>query len=83
MLEDCVALIRSTASSLVDDGKKIIDLMHSDGRVVGPDALDELGVQARANTGVPGRVKRLVHMCAFIPQIGQYLAGVLGEKLSP
>lgn len=82
-LEDDVALIRSTASSLADEGHEIVALMHSYGGVVGTDALYGMSTTERAKSGLKGGLKRLVYMCAFIPQKGQSLAGIFGGAMPP
>lgn len=82
-LEDDVALIRNAASSLADEGHEIVVLMHSYGGVVGTDALYGLGTKTRAKKGLSGGVRRLIYMCAFIPRMGQSLAGIFGGGLPP
>lgn len=81
--EDDVKLIRDTATTLADEGKEIIALMHSYGGVVGTDALYDLSLQSRSTAGLNGGIRRLVYMCAFIPQKGQSLAGIFGGGLPP
>jgi pimeloyl-ACP methyl ester carboxylesterase len=82
-LDDDVALIRSTASSLADEEQEIVALMHSYGGVVGTDALYGLSTTERAKSGLKGGLKRLLYMCAFIPQKGQSLAGIFGGRMPP
>jgi pimeloyl-ACP methyl ester carboxylesterase len=82
-LADDIALIRDTASTLADDGKEIIVLMHSYGGVVGTDALYGLSTSERVRQGFKGVLKRLVYMRAFIPHKGQSLSGIFGGGLPP
>jgi pimeloyl-ACP methyl ester carboxylesterase len=82
-LEDDVALIRTTALKLANEGQEIVALLHSYGGVVGTDALYGLSVTERAKQGLKGGLKRLVYMCAFIPQNGQSLAGIFGGGMPP
>jgi pimeloyl-ACP methyl ester carboxylesterase len=83
LFKDDVAIVRDIATSLADDGKEIVVLMHSYGGMVGTDALYDMSVSSRAEAGLKGGVKRLVYMCAFIPQKGQSLAGIFGGSLPP
>ncbi len=82
-LSDDVLLIRNTTISLADQGKEVVVLMASYGGVVGTDALYGLSVTERAKNGLPCGVKRLVYISAFIPQLGQSLAGIFGGMLPP
>ena len=78
-----VGVIRSTACKLADDGHEIVALMHAYGGVVGTDALYGLSSAERAKAGLKGGLRRLVYMCAFIPQKGQSLAGIFGGTMPP
>ena len=82
-LEDDVKLIHDTATELADEGKEIVALMHSYGGIVGTDALYDLSFQSRTKSGLKGGVRRLLYMCAFVPQGGQSLAGIFGGGLPP
>jgi pimeloyl-ACP methyl ester carboxylesterase len=82
-LGDDVRLIRDTAIELADEGKEIVALMHSYGGIVGTDALAEVSFQIRSKSGLKGGVRRLLYMCAFVPQGGQSLAGIFGGGLPP
>lgn len=82
-LADDVALIRNMASTLADEGKEIVALMHSYGGVVGTDALYGLSATERARQGLKGGLKSLIYMCAFIPHKGQSLAGIFGGGMPP
>ena len=68
---------------MINEGKEVVVLMHSYGGIVGTDAIYNLSVTERAMHGMPGGVKRLIYMCAFIPQKGQSLAGIFGGMLPP
>jgi pimeloyl-ACP methyl ester carboxylesterase len=81
--EDDVKLIRNTATQLVDEGIEVVALLHSYGGMVGTDALHGLSLQSRTSSGLRGGVRRLLYMCAFIPQNGQSLAGIFGGGLPP
>ena len=83
LFEDDTKLIRDTATALADDGNEIVALMHSYGGVVGTDSLYDLSTSSRADLSLKGGIKRLLYMCAFIPQKGQSLAGIFGGGLPP
>lgn len=70
-IEDDVALIRATAESLVQEGKKVFAVMHSYGGMVGTDALEGLGLQ------------RLIYLAAFVPPSGKNLVDMLGGSMAP
>ena len=70
-LHDDVALIRGTAQSLLDEGKRVVAVMHSYGGMVGTDALHGLPIQ------------HLIYMTAFVPPSGKSLAGMFGGTLPP
>ena len=76
-LDDDVVLVRRTASSLADEGQEVVALMHSYGGVAGTDTLYGLSTTQRAKSGLKGGLKRLLYMCAFIPQKGQSILGDL------
>ncbi|KAK2755935.1 hypothetical protein FQN54_005731 [Arachnomyces sp. PD_36] len=82
-LAEDVACIRRNVTELIDAGKEVVAIMHSYGGVVGTEALFELGLEHRESIGKVGGVKRMVYMTAFIPQVGQSLAGIFGGGLPP
>ena len=47
------------------------------------DALYGLSITEKAKGGLKGGLKRLLYMCAFIPQKGQSLAGIFGGRMPP
>ncbi|KAH8434360.1 alpha/beta hydrolase [Aspergillus melleus] len=71
LLSDDVALIRATAQTLLDRGKRVVAIMHSYGGVVGTDALHGLPIQ------------HLIYMTAFVPPRGKSLTGMFGGTLPP
>ena len=62
-----VALVRSTASELVADGKHIFAVLHSFGGIVGTEALQGLG---KASTKGMGAVLGLVYIATMLPKKG-------------
>lgn len=80
---DDVSCIRRNVTELIEAGKEVVVVMHSYGGVVGTEALFELGWEHRKAEGKAGGVKRMIYMTAFIPQMGQSLAGIFGGGLPP
>lgn len=70
-------------TELIDAGKEVAVVMHSYGGVVGTEALHGLGQENNKASGKAGGVKRMIYMTAFIPQLGQSLAGIFGGGLPP
>lgn len=70
-LHDDVALIRATAQTLLNGGKRVVAIMHSYGGMVGTEALH----------GLP--IEHLIYMTAFLPSSGKSLAGMFGDMLPP
>ena len=68
---DDAALIHGRASSLANEGKDIIFLMHSYGGGVGTEAARDLASATRKASGKHGGVVHLIYMCAFLLQQGQ------------
>lgn len=82
-LAEDVNCIRRNVTGLIDAGKEVVVVMHSYGGVVGTEALHGLGLENRKTAGNAGGVKRMIFLTAFIPQLGQSLAGIFGGKLPP
>lgn len=66
---DDVALVRSTASELVGDGKDVVAVLHFFGGVVGTEALQGLGKSASSIAGI-GVVLGLVYIATMLPKKG-------------
>lgn len=64
---DDVALVRSTASDLVSEGKSIVAVIHSFGGIVGTESLQGLGRASGEGTGV---VLGLVYIATMLPKKG-------------
>jgi pimeloyl-ACP methyl ester carboxylesterase len=67
---DDIELIASVARRLVDDGKEVVAVAHSYGGIVASDALSGLGLKERQNAGLPGGVKYMVYVTAFLVPVG-------------
>ncbi|KAE8154370.1 alpha/beta-hydrolase [Aspergillus avenaceus] len=70
-LEDDILLIRQTAQSLLDQGKRVVAVMHSYGGMVGTDALE----------GLP--IDQLIYVAAFVPPSGKSLTDMFDGHSAP
>ncbi|KAH9987384.1 Alpha/Beta hydrolase protein [Xylariaceae sp. FL0662B] len=68
---DDVPAIRELATTLADDGKDIVFVMHSYGGLPGSIACKGLGKAERQRTGKKGGVARLFFMTAWVPVEGK------------
>lgn len=72
-LADDTAVVRSQVQTLIDDGQKVILLMHSYGGIVGTGSLDALLWPQRQSKGLAGGVVGLIYMAAFVIPAGTCL----------
>lgn len=82
-LEDDISLIRDIALSYLQQGREIIAIMHSYGGIVGTNALSGLGKNDSRDPGMPGYVRGLIYVCAFMPLENASLDSALGTSLPP
>jgi pimeloyl-ACP methyl ester carboxylesterase len=84
-LQDDAAFIKTVLSKLVDDkGKEVIVVMHSNGGMVGTEAVtEEFSRTYRERKGMKDGVVKLLYMCAFLLLKGESLATPLGGELPP
>ncbi|KAL7950100.1 Alpha/beta hydrolase fold-1 [Trichoderma barbatum] len=68
-----IELIAGKARELADQGREVVAVAHSYGGVVVTEALSGLGVRERKAKGLPGGVKRIVYVAAFILEKGKSL----------
>jgi hypothetical protein len=66
-----VAAVRNTVTTLANEGKDIVVVMHSNGSVPGSSALLNLSKSERHNEGKTGGVIRVVYMGILLPQKGK------------
>ena len=57
--------------SLVDDGFKVVVLIHSYSGLLGSTAIKGLGVKERVKEGKKGGVSRLVYIASYILRVGE------------
>lgn len=66
---DDVAHIRSQLEPFLEDGKEFILVMHSGGALVGSNAIQGMGVEARKKKGKEGGIRKLVYLAgALFPE---------------
>jgi pimeloyl-ACP methyl ester carboxylesterase len=63
--------VRSYVENLLNDGEKVIAVMHSYGGQVGTNALHGFGMDQRSKNGFPGGITNLVYMSAFAVSEGR------------
>ena len=69
-MKDDAAAIRAGVEPLVDEGRELVLILHSAGGFLGSDAIEGLGLEARAKAGKKGGVARLVFLAAALPDVG-------------
>ncbi|KAF5696148.1 signal peptide protein [Fusarium mundagurra] len=82
-LSDDVAAVRAAVEKLVDEGKKVMVVVHSYGGLVGAEAVKGLGLKQRAQEGQTGGVIQLVYLSAFVMPKGKSILEVLGGQYLP
>lgn len=68
-----ISLFSSTAQSLIDEGKEVVAVAHSYGGTIATEALSGKGVRERKGRGLPGGVRMIVFIAAFVLQEGRSL----------
>ncbi|KAL3264231.1 hypothetical protein ABHI18_000975 [Aspergillus niger] len=76
---DDVSVVRSLVTSLVEEGERILMLMHSYGGAIGTDAIQDLDLPTRAANNLPGGIIHLLYLCAYIQQPGRSIWDVVTE----
>ena len=71
--------IRDFATALVEDGRKVVVIMHSYGGQVGSNALHGLGIKERIANGKSGGIIHLVYMVATAYLEGESMASKVEE----
>ncbi|KAF5262503.1 hypothetical protein FOXYS1_6772 [Fusarium oxysporum] len=82
-LSDDVAAVRAVVEKLVEEGKKVMVVVHSYGGLVGAEAVKGLGLKQRAQEGKTGGVIQLVYLSAFVMPKGASILGALGGQYLP
>lgn len=73
---DDAAAIRKTVSTLADEGKKIILVMHSYGGIPGSESAKGLAWKTRQQKGKSGGIVSLVYLCAHLVKEGMSVNGM-------
>ncbi|KAI2628873.1 hypothetical protein GGR54DRAFT_368070 [Hypoxylon sp. NC1633] len=80
-LTDDALAIRSEVQRLVEQGEKVVVVMHSYGGLVGTEAVTkDLSFDQRQSAGLPGGVVHLFYFAAFILSVGKSVLDVYGES---
>lgn len=80
-LNDDALVVTQAIDELVQQGKRVVVIMHSYGGLVGSDAIPEsLTHTTRQAQGRKGGVVHLFYFAAFILGVGQSVLGTFGES---
>ncbi|CEI66994.1 hypothetical protein FVEN_g9774 [Fusarium venenatum] len=82
-LSEDVSAVRAAVERLVEEGKKVMVVVHSYGGLVGAEAVKGLGYRQRAQEGKTGGVIQLVYLSAFVMPKGNSILGLLGGQYLP
>ncbi|TDZ71783.1 hypothetical protein CTRI78_v001767 [Colletotrichum trifolii] len=82
-LEEDAAALRSTLTTLADEGKQIVLVVHSYGGMVGSNAVSGLGWQQRAANNKAGGVIMMVYLSAFAAPNNTSLLDMLSGEYLP
>lgn len=78
MPED-IACIKKLVTSLVDEGQRVLMILHSYGGAVGNSAVEGLSITERKAEGKPGGVIHLLHLCAYLLRTGASVIDIIRE----
>ncbi|KAJ5659265.1 hypothetical protein N7507_005716 [Penicillium longicatenatum] len=74
-----VACVRELVKTLIDDGQRVLMIMHSYGGAVGSSAVEGLSFSERKASGKPGGVIHLLYLCAYILPTGYSVWNIVQE----
>lgn len=81
LADDSRAVEAEARRLIVDEGKKVMVVMHSYGGLVGSNAIPEdLSFHSRRRAGLIGGVYRLFYFAAFVLDEGKSVLGTFGES---
>ncbi|OAA68584.1 hypothetical protein SPI_00779 [Niveomyces insectorum RCEF 264] len=78
-----IRLIAETAQSLVDGGKEVVVVAHSYGGTVANEALSGLGIRQRQAKQLPGGVRSVVFVAAFVFEAGKNFESMAPIEVVP
>ncbi|KAJ6084272.1 hypothetical protein N7486_011072 [Penicillium sp. IBT 16267x] len=78
-LREAVACVKEIVNTLIEDGRRVLMIMHSYGGVVGSSAVEGLSFSERKASGKPGGVIHLLYLCAFILPLGYSMWNIVQE----
>lgn len=79
-LADDAAALRAEIVKHVDQGRRVIVVVHSYGGLVGAEATPGLGFKQREAEGKAGGVTLLVYLAAFVTPKGMSITAMIGGK---
>ncbi|KAJ5532283.1 hypothetical protein N7494_008835 [Penicillium frequentans] len=78
-LPEDVACVKELVNTLIDDGQRVLMIMHSYGGAVGSSAVEGLSLSERKASGKPGGVIHLLYLCAYILPTGYSMWNIVRE----
>ncbi|KAJ5565089.1 hypothetical protein N7513_001331 [Penicillium frequentans] len=78
-LPEDVACVKELVNTLIDDGQRVLMIMHSYGGAVGSSAVEGLSLSERKASGKPGGVIHLLYLCAYILPTGYSMWNIVQE----
>ncbi|KAJ6015591.1 hypothetical protein N7540_010182 [Penicillium herquei] len=78
-LAEDIACVKNLVTSLVDDGQRVLMILHSYGGAVGGSAVEGLSISERKAAGKPGGVIHLLYLCAYMLPTGVSLGDIIKE----
>ncbi|KAJ5731206.1 uncharacterized protein N7483_005714 [Penicillium malachiteum] len=78
LVED-IACVKSLVTSLVDDGQRVLMILHSYGGAVGGSAVEGLSIPEREAAGKLGGVIHLLYLCAYMVPTGVSAGDIIRE----
>ncbi|KAJ5708235.1 hypothetical protein N7488_008036 [Penicillium malachiteum] len=78
-LPEDIACVRNLVTSLVDDGQRVLMILHSYGGAVGGSAVEGLSISEREAAVKPGGVIHLLYLCAYMLPTGFSMGDIVKE----
>ncbi|RAH81717.1 alpha/beta-hydrolase [Aspergillus japonicus CBS 114.51] len=77
--QDDVTTVRNLVTGLVNNGERVLMILHSYGGAIGTDAVQGLDLPTRAAQNLPGGIIHLLYLCAYIQLPGRTVWDVIAE----
>ncbi|OJJ96962.1 hypothetical protein ASPACDRAFT_124946 [Aspergillus aculeatus ATCC 16872] len=77
--QDDVTTVRNLVTTLVNNGERVLVILHSYGGAIGTDAAQDLDLPTRTAQNLPGGIIHLLYLCAYIQLPGRTVWDVITE----